>query len=315
MKKLIKISLLAVLAVMMVLSACNGSNTKTQSGKDYTFTDSLGNTVTVNNPQRVVTVMGSFAQIWCLAGGGDVLVGSTDDTIDTRDLGVDHEITKIGSYTAPNIEKIIGCDPDLVILTGGSSLTTDQKTLEDTFKENQINYCYFTVTHFEDYLHMLDICTDITGKKDNFKKYGTDVKANIEKIIKDNKVDGAPSYLLMITYSGGIRPQASTTQTGKMISDLGAHNIIDDMPSLLKEFSMEKVIELDPDYIFAISMGYTEASAEEAIKKLVESDPAWNQLSAVKAGKYYLLPREMFQFKPNEKWDQAYQYLADILNA
>ena len=311
MSKTAKIIMVAV----MVLSACNGSNEKTKTGVDYTFTDDLGNTVTVNDPQRVVTVMGSFAQIWCLAGGGDVLVGTTDDTIDARELGIDHEVTKIGSYMSPNVEKIIGCDPDLVILTGGSGYNADQKALEDTFKENEITYCYFTVTHFEDYLHMLDICTDITGKKDLYKKNGTEVQERISKILKNEQVSGSPSYLLMITYSGGIRPQASTTQTGKMLNDLGAKNIIDDNASLLREFSMEKVIEIDPDYIFAISMGYSDQSAEEALQKLVEDDPAWNELTAVKSGNYFLLPRDMFQFKPNEKWDQAYKYLADIFNA
>ena len=315
MKKILNGVLLAALALVMVLSACNGSNEKTKTGVDYTFTDDLGNTVTVNDPQRVVTVMGSFAQIWCLAGGGDVLVGTTDDTIDARELGIDHEVTKIGSYMSPNVEKIIGCDPDLVILTGGSGYNADQKALEDTFKENEITYCYFTVTHFEDYLHMLDICTDITGKKDLYKKNGTEVQERISKILKNEQVSGSPSYLLMITYSGGIRPQASTTQTGKMLNDLGAKNIIDDNASLLREFSMEKVIEIDPDYIFAISMGYSDQSAEEALQKLVEDDPAWNELTAVKSGNYYLLPRDMFQFKPNEKWDQAYKYLADIFNA
>ena len=315
MKKILNGIMLAVLALILVLSACKGSGSKTNTGKDYTFTDDLGNTVTVNDPQRVVTVMGSFAQIWCLAGGGDVLVGTTDDTIDARELGIDHELTKIGSYMAPNVEKIIGCDPDLVILTGGSGYNADQKALEDTFKENEITYCYFTVTHFEDYLRMLKICTDITGKEELYKTNGTEVQERINKILKDEHVSGSPSYLLMITYSGGIRPQASTTQTGKMLNDLGAKNIIDDNTSLLKEFSMEKVIEIDPDYIFAISMGYSDQSAEEALKKLVEDDPAWNQLTAVQNGNYYLLPRDMFQFKPNEKWDKAYQYLADIFNA
>ena len=34
-----------------------------------TFTDDLGRTVTVENPQRVAALLGSFAQVWYLAGG------------------------------------------------------------------------------------------------------------------------------------------------------------------------------------------------------------------------------------------------------
>ncbi len=41
----------------------------------YTFTDDLGNQVTVSSHERVVAGMGSFANIWELAGG--TLVGAS----------------------------------------------------------------------------------------------------------------------------------------------------------------------------------------------------------------------------------------------
>ena len=44
-----------------------------------TFTDDMGNEVTVDNPQRVVACMGSFANAWELAGG--TLVGVSDDAL------------------------------------------------------------------------------------------------------------------------------------------------------------------------------------------------------------------------------------------
>jgi hypothetical protein len=44
------------------------SSTNTPAGP-VTFTDDLGNSVTVENPRRVVACMGSFAGAWELAGG------------------------------------------------------------------------------------------------------------------------------------------------------------------------------------------------------------------------------------------------------
>ena len=39
------------------------------------LTDDLGRSVTIERrPQRVAALIGSFADIWCLAGGADVLV-------------------------------------------------------------------------------------------------------------------------------------------------------------------------------------------------------------------------------------------------
>ena len=42
--------------------------------RGYTFTDDLGNQVTVSSHERVVAGMGSFANIWELAGGTLVFV-------------------------------------------------------------------------------------------------------------------------------------------------------------------------------------------------------------------------------------------------
>ena len=45
----------------------------------------------------------------------------------------------------------------------------------------------------------------------------------------------------------------------------------------------------------------------------VLEEPAWQSLSAVKNGDYVYLPKDLFQFKPNAKWDKAYQYLIDLV--
>lgn len=67
----------------------------------------------------------------------------------------------------------------------------------------------------------------------------------------------------------------------------------------------------DPDYIFLTAMGSQEAS-EAYIDDLFAQD-GWRQLTAVAEGNYQFLPREMFHFKPNARWGEAYAYLAQLL--
>ena len=43
------------------------------------------------------------------------------------------------------------------------------------------------------------------------------------------------------------------------------------------------------------------------------SDPVWSTLTAVKEGRVYLLPKDLFQYKPNSRWDEAYGYLIELL--
>ena len=49
------------------------------------------------------------------------------------------------------------------------------------------------------------------------------------------------------------------------------------------------------------------------MRQNLESDPAWNGLSAVREGRCVLLPQDLFHYKPNERWDESYEYLAKIL--
>ena len=37
------------------------------------------------------------------------------------------------------------------------------------------------------------------------------------------------------------------------------------------------------------------------------SDPAWQELTAVKNKRYTLLSKDLFGLKPNDRWDTAYE--------
>lgn len=279
----------------------------------YTFVDDLGREITVENPERVVTLMGSFAEIWVLAGGADSLVGTSEDVTDNRDLGIPETAVSVGTYQNPNMEELLALNPDLVILSGETVRTDNHVALESSLEAAGIPAAYFSVTHFEDYLNMLKICTDITKDNTAYEKNGLLVQQQVEQILADTALEEESSFLLLITYSGGVRPQSSDSMTGRMLTQLGAHNVIDDYPSLLQEFSVEKVIEVDPDYIFVIPMGNDDEATRKNLEESIESNPAWNSLTAVVENQYILLPREQFLYKPNAKWADSYQYLADLL--
>ena len=315
-RKLVSIVALCLIAALC-LTACGGNQTAGEdqtASEGYTFTDALGQEITVNNPQRVVSLMGSFSEVWVLAGGADTLVGTSYDTVDSRDLGLPEGIANVGTYQDPNIEQILALNPDFVLLSSETTRTDSHVALKDALSSAGITAAYFSVTHFEDYLNMLKICTDITGNTEAYQKNGVAVQERIEQIVADNKLETAPDVLLMITFSGGIRAQSSETMTGKMLADLGCHNILDDNPSLLKDFSVENIIETDPDYIFVIPMGNDDALAQKNLKESVESNPAWSSLSAVVNDRYILLPKDKFLYKPNAVWDESYSYLAELLN-
>ena len=118
--------------------------------------------------------------------------------------------------------------------------------------------------------------------------------------------------LLIRAFSSGIKAKTDDELAGAILKDLGAHNIADDHPSMLEDLSMEEVIAADPEYIFVTTMG-DEQKALDYLNGLIEENPAWSELTAVKEGRYIVLPKDLFHYKPNNRWGESYQYLGEIL--
>jgi iron complex transport system substrate-binding protein len=96
-----------------------------------------------------------------------------------------------------------------------------------------------------------------------------------------------------------------------MLKELGTFNIAEKAPILLDGLSTEEILISDPDFILFTTMG--DESAGQAYMDSLVSDPVWQTLTAVKEGRVYQLPKELFQYKPNARWAEAYQYLIELL--
>ncbi|KAF5043308.1 ABC transporter substrate-binding protein [Sedimentibacter saalensis] len=316
LKKNIQIPLLIlILLTAMVAVSCSNSQASSDETKvsaenmNYTFEDSLGNEVVLKEkPRNVIALSGSYAETWLLAGGN--IAGTTDDSISERNIKLSETTKIVGTIKEPNLEEILSLSPDFIIL---SSDIESHLELKETLTKANIPHAYFKVEQFEDYLKMLDICTDITGNKDLYEKNGLEVQNEIETVKSDIiSSTSNPSVLFIRAFSGGAKAKDDDNFACRILDDLGTTNIASKHQSILEELSMEEIIEEDPDYIFVTTMGNTE-KAIEAMKSGIEKNPAWSNLSAVKNGRYIVLPKELFHYKPNAKWGESYEYLAKII--
>ena len=283
---------------------------------EVSFVDDLGREVTVKTkPERVVAGMGSFADMWQLAGG--TLVGAPDEAF--ADYDVDPEkVSSIGAFANINQESIMALSPDFVILTAastGQAGAASQADLAEGLEAAGATVAYFKVTVFDDYLRVLRILCDITGNEESYQQNGEAVRAAVDSAIATY----APQFegkkvMVGITYSQGMRVQNGSTQTGAMLADMGAVNIADENPSLLKEFSIESLVEINPDYLFVIPMGNTDEAAAAALDALT-SNEAWASLMAVQEGRFVPLDKELYTNKPNQRWAEAYENLGKLASA
>ena len=310
-----------ILAFGLIVSVMGLSGCKATSGNEtannenrVTFTDALGREVSVEkNPERTAALIGSFADVWTLSGG--TLCAAPEDA--WADFGLElPEAVNLGGAHSPGFETLLSSDPDFVIASASTAANVDMK---EQLENAGITVAFFDVDDFGDYLEMLDICTDITGRKDLFEKNGLNVKNEIDSIKAEFANADIPedkrTVLLLRASAGFIKAKDSEgTILGEMLSDLGCINIADSDKSLLEDLSVESVIRNEPYRIFVVTMGDDTEKALSNLTRMMEENPAWGTLSAVKNDRLHVMEKKLFNIKPNAKWAQAYEKLSDILS-
>lgn len=302
-------NLLCLCLSLCLLTACSPKNDTPPTS--HTFTDSTGHTVTVSQPQRVAVLFSSLADIWVSAGGSlAITVGETVErgivaanTAVLVDAGAGKEIDR---------EALIAASPDLVITSADIEA---QRECAAFLRENGITVAEFRVECFADYLTVLKICTELTGRPDLYETLGTAQQTRIDALLTQKPLSGkrilfirAGSSARSVKAKGGADHFAAA-----MLTELGAVNIADEAPLLLDGLAMEVILAEDPDYIFFTAMGDEEASKAYVAQMLQGAE--WQALSAVRKSKWSYLPKDLFHYKPCGAWADAYDYLANEVAA
>ena len=329
------------------LSACTSKKSdEPNDGSDDTNMSSGIETA----PRRVVALSSSLAEMWLLAGGS--LVGTSSDTLERGffDIdrvsyignnnginnntygdgsgdnfninggnhvdansslsGINNSITIVGTVKEPGLEAILDLQPDFVILSADISGHT---ALGQALTDAGIEHLYAHVETFADYCNVLEIFCGKTGNTQMHAKNGTEVKAQIDRLLNEYKPSDPPvTYLLLRVHSSGGKVIAEDHVACDILSDLGAVNIAAYDQSLLSDLSFEAILESNPDVIYVVTMGDEEA-ALKTLEQMFGIQPAWQKLTAVINGRVHILPKELFHYKPNAKWGQAYETLIGSL--
>ena len=290
---------------MLLLASC----TPDAGGGDGSirFTDSTGHEVILQNtPTRVAVLLSSFADIWQLAGG-EVAV-TVGESIERGICKEGIPLVDDGAGKSINTEVLIASAPDLVILSADIPAQVETAAL---CRAAGIPVAEMRVECFAEYLAMLKICTDLTGRADLYAQHGEAQAAQIEALIADKPLDGSKILFVRAgTSARSVKPKSSTDHfAAAMLAELGATNIADGTPLLADGLSMEYILAEDPDYIYFTSMGDEQASLAFVTEML--QGPEWQALSAVQNGNYTFLPKETFHYKPNASWASAYAYLCN----
>lgn len=299
--------------VMLFFFGCENDEEKS-SEAFYTFTDSNGREVKLyEKPQRTAVLLASYAEIWTLSGGETAI--TVGDSVERGFALSDVVLVDDGAGLKIDKEKLVASKPDFVI---GSVDTPAQVEACKTAEQAGIPCALFREEDFADYLDILKIFCDINGNPDRYETYGksleNEIQATISAAEKYTEKNGELSVLFIRAGSGGSATKAKTAEnhfTGIMLKELGTFNIADEAEQLSEALSLEHILINQPDVILITPQG-DETAAKNYING-VFSLSGWRELNAVKEGKVYFLPKNMFNYKPNALWAEAYRYLYELL--
>ena len=305
-------TIVLILGALFSMTACNVQD-ENKNENTVTFTDAHDREVSIpTNPKRVAALLGSFADVWMLSGGE--LCAAAEDAWD--DFGLEPKnCTNIGGAHSPSLELLVASNPDFVI---ASASTASNVKMKDTLEMMGIAVAYFDVDNFNDYLNMLNICTDITERKDLYEKNGLAIKTQIDEIKSQYAEANIPisqrKILLLRASSGFVKAKGSSgTILGEMLADMGCINIADGNSNLLENLSVEAVIREMPHHIFVVTMGSDTDAAKHSLENMIRENPAWSTLDAVTEGRLYVMDKTLFNLKPNDRWAESYGILYEKL--
>lgn len=277
------------------------------SASALSFIDANERTVTVKSPQRVVSLYDSYGDAWQICGG--TLVGSVSGELENDESS--DNIKNLGSHTSPNMELLFSLNPDFVLL---SSEIASHTEIAAILEQANIPCAFFSTPDYKSYMEMIAIFSQLTGREDLYQQQVETVQKPIESMIDEaSALSDSPTALLIRANSITVKCKNSkTTVAGNILNDMGFINLADGDSALCESISMESVLLQDPDYIFVVLQGSSREAAENSLAAVLTENPAWNMLTAVQEGRFFILDRALFHYHPNDRWAEAYEFILNI---
>ncbi len=222
-------------------------------------------------PQRIISLSPAHTEMLFAIGAGEQVIAVDDQS----NFPPEAPTTDLSGFT-PNVEAIIGFEPDLVVSQG---LPED---IEAGLAAAGIESLPLLAAQTLDdaYAQILTL-GDLTGHPEEAAEVVASMRADIESILA-----GIPERDQPLTHyhelDGTLFSATSSTFIGQVYSLAGLENIADEADEDgfgFPQLSAEYILEQDPDLIF---LADTKCCGESV--ETLAARPGWGQLTAVQEG-------------------------------
>lgn len=308
MKRIASVLLILVCIISVLALAGCGSSAKESAAGDgsfATFTDAAGREVKLaKKPERIAVTSASFLEPLHEVGGD--VVGRPDSPTNMPDWAKDKE--SVGKVYQIDMEKLLATKPDLVLINKGMN-----EKLIDTLEANGIQSVVLDMKSYDDVKNEVRTMAKLTGETEKGENLISSMDAKIDKIKEELPKDRERIFIIHST-NQGLTVQLSGSIAGCAAHILGWDNLAGDMTPLEKNpdtapYSLETLVEKNPDVIFITSMGKLE-EIKAGMEKQMAENPAWQSVDAVKNHRVYYLPQDQFLLSPGIHYPEAVETMA-----
>lgn len=248
----------------------------------FTIVDGTGRTVTIaHTPKRIISLAPAATEILYAIGVGDRVVGRDKHSKYPKEVT---KLPEVGTGNSPNLEMIIGLEPDLLFAWPYSRDMLI--SLED-----KMSVVYIDPRSVEDVLDTIKMIGLITGKRLEAENLVSEMTSRINAITEvTDKLDKTQRPLVYYELGTPMKTVGPGTFTNELIFMAGGINLGANEPVRYPILNSEYIIEQNPDVIIIVSYG---ASIEE-----VKSRDGWQNINAVKNNRIYKIDTNIVTSNP-----------------
>jgi iron complex transport system substrate-binding protein len=269
------------------VSAAAATAPSTPASFPLTITDDAGRSVTLKSlPKKIVSLAPGNTEILYALGLADQIVGVTE--FDDYPPEVKSKPT-IGGFATVDAERVVGSGADLVLAT---SLHTADAV--PALEKLGLTVVVLDAQSIDQVLQEVTLVGHLTGKDKEAQALTTKMAAQIADVSAKAKGD-SKSPRVFWSLGDGLWTVGPGSFLDDLIRKANGTNVAADTKTAYPELSMEAVLKADPEVIVL-----TGPDAQAFADKLL-ADPAWQQVSAIKAKRFLIIADANIAVRPGPR--------------
>lgn len=276
-------------------AACSSGGGETTSTARVITVDDFADTVRLAAPaQRVVSLNPNTTELLFALGFGDRVVGRTHwDLYPAAAMAV----TDVGDGMQPNVEAVLGQQPDLVILYASES----NRAAVAQLRAAGVATLTLRTDHVADLARIAPIIADALGDKARGAVVADSVRHTLDSIRALPK-PATPRAVFWHIWDAPLMTIGAGSYMSELIEIAGATNSFGDLAAPSPQVSLEEVARRDP---WAILVGPNGAAK-------ILADERWQAVRAVREGRVLVVDTTIVG-RPGVRMGEAAAHLRGII--